>query len=195
MGKRIAVVSDYFSMDERDKYLSGTIIQSYQSVRRALEAVAFGQADFYVGDAFSAQYLISQGYLANLKPLNFAGFDGLGFSFAVISSGHELLDILNHTLAAIPRQTKSAIQRRWSPGGAFSIVNQRLILTPREQRWLDLHPRPVVVVDQALAPVSFFDAQGSSAALPRTYWTSSRAALASTSRYVLSPASRQCWSR
>ncbi len=160
VGKRIAVVSDYFSMDERDKYLSGTIIQSYQSVRRALEAVAFGQADFYVGDAFSAQYLISQGYLANLKPLNFAGFDGLGFSFAVISSGHELLDILNHTLAAIPRQTKSAIQRRWSPGGAFSIVNQRLILTPREQRWLDLHPRPVVVVDQALAPVSFFDAQG-----------------------------------
>ena len=160
VGKRIAVVSDYFSADERDKYLSGTSIQSYQSVRRALEAVAFGQADFYVGDAFSAQYLISQGYLANLKPLNFAGFDGLGFSFAVTASADELLDILNQTLAAIPRQTKISIQRRWSPGGAFSIVNQRLILTPREQRWLDRHPRPVVVVDQALAPVSFFDAQG-----------------------------------
>lgn len=159
-GKRIAVVSDYFSLDERDKYLSGTTIQSYQSVRRALEAVAFGQADLYVGDGFSAQYLISQGYLPNLKPLNFAGFDGQGFSFAVKASAHELLNILDRTLAAIPRQARTAIQRRWSPGGAFSIANQRLILTPQEQRWLDRHPRPAVVIDQALAPVSFLDAQG-----------------------------------
>lgn len=159
-GKRIAVVSDYFSVDERDKYLSGATIQSYQSVRRALEAVAFGQADLYVGDAFSAQYLISQGYLSNLKPLNFAGFDREGFSFAVKASAAELLNILDRTLVAIPPQARATIQRRWSPGGAFSIANQRLILTPREQRWLERNPRPVVAIDQALAPVSFIDAQG-----------------------------------
>ncbi|MBB4867999.1 two-component system sensor histidine kinase EvgS [Pseudomonas nitritireducens] len=159
-GKRIAVVSDYFATDEREKYLSGASVQPYQSVRQALEAVAFGQADLYVGDAFSAQYLISQGYLANLKLLNFASFNGPGFSFALNSSDAELLKIIDRTLAAFPRQAKGAIQRRWSPGGAFAITSQQLILTPQEQRWLDRHPRPVVVVDQALAPVSFFDAQG-----------------------------------
>jgi two-component system sensor histidine kinase EvgS len=158
-GKRIAVVSDYFALSERKQYFSGASVQTYQSVRRALEAVAFGQADLFVGDAFSAQYLISQGYLANLKPLNFAGFNGAGFSFA-LNASDPLLNIIDRTLAAIPRQAKSAIQRRWSPGGAFSIASQRLTLTPQEQRWLDRHPRPVVVVDQALAPVSFFDAQG-----------------------------------
>lgn len=159
-GKRIAVVSDYFSAQEREKYFSGASLQPYQSIRRALEAVAFGQADLYVGDAFSAQYLISQGYLANLKLLNFASFDGEGFSFALNASDHALLSIIDRTLDAIPQQTENAIQRRWNPGGAFSIGSQRLILTPQEQRWLDRHPRPVVLIDQALAPVSFFDAQG-----------------------------------
>jgi two-component system sensor histidine kinase EvgS len=160
VGKRIAVVSDYYSAEERDRYFSGASEKSYHSVLRALEAVAFGQADLYVGDVFSAQYLISQRNLANLKVLNFAGFDGPGFSFAVSASEPQLRDILDRTLAAIPRSVEAAIQRRWSPGGAYSIADQRLILTPREQRWLDRHPRPVVVVDQALAPISFFDAHG-----------------------------------
>lgn len=160
VGKRVAVVSDYYSADDRDRYLAGATVQSYQSVRRALEAVAFGQADLFVGDAFSAQYLISEGYLANLKLLNFASFNGQGFSFALNASDRALLDIVDRTLTAIPRQVETAIQRRWSPGGTSSIAGQRLILTPQEQRWLGRHPRPKVVIDQALAPVSFFDAQG-----------------------------------
>lgn len=160
VGKRIAVVSDYYSAEERDRYFSGASEKSYHSVLRALEAVAFGQADLYVGDVFTAQYLISQRNLANLKVLNFAGFDAPGFSFAVRASEPQLRDILDRTLAAIPRSAESTVQRRWSPGGAYSISDERLILTPREQRWLDRHPRPVVLVDQALAPVSFFDAQG-----------------------------------
>lgn len=160
VGKRIAVVSDYYPAEERDKYLTGSTVQSYQSVRRALEAVAFGQADLFVGDAFSAQYLISQGYLANLKLLNFASFNGQGFSFALNASDRTLLGIIDRTLASIPRQVETTIQRRWSPGGSSPIAGQRLILTPQEQRWVDRHPRPRVVIDQALAPVSFFDAQG-----------------------------------
>jgi two-component system sensor histidine kinase EvgS len=160
VGKRIAVVTDYYPADDRDRYLAGATVQSYQSVRRALEAVAFGQADLFVGDAFSAQYLISQGYLANLKLLNFASFNGQGFSFALNASDRTLLDIIDRTLDAIPRQAETAIQRRWSPGGGSPIAGQRLILTPQEQRWAERHPRPKVVIDQALAPVSFFDAQG-----------------------------------
>jgi len=159
VGKRIAVVTDYYPADDRDRYLAGATVQSYQSVRRALEAVAFGQADLFVGDAFSAQYLISQGFLANLKLLNFASFNGQGFSFALNASDRRLLDIIDRALNAIPRQAETAIQRRWSPAGS-SIAGQRLILTPQEQRWLDRHPRPKVVIDQALAPISFFDAQG-----------------------------------
>nr|ACP17944.1 putative multi-sensor hybrid histidine kinase [Pseudomonas nitroreducens] len=158
-GKRISVVSDYFSSEEIAKYLPKATIMPFQSVRQALEAVAFGQADLFVGDAFSAQYLISQGYLSNLKSLNFAGFNGAGFSFAVRSSDAPLLRVLDHVLAATPQQIDNAIQRRWSPGGAYSIANQRLILTPQEQRWLERNPHPVLVVDRALAPISFFDSQ------------------------------------
>lgn len=159
-GKRISVVSDYFSSDELAKHFPKSSIMPFQSVRQALESVAFGQVDIYVGDSFSAQYLISQGYLANLKPLNFVGFNGAGFSFALRDSDSPLLKILNSVLSVIPRQTENAIQRRWSSGGAYAVANKRLILTPQEQRWMERNPHPVLVVDQALAPVSFFDAQG-----------------------------------
>ncbi|MFV3304419.1 transporter substrate-binding domain-containing protein [Pseudomonas sp. NY15181] len=158
-GKRISVVSDYFSSEEIARYFPQATIMPSQSVRQALEAVAFGQADLFVGDSFSAQYLISQGYLANLKPLNFASFNGAGFSFAVRSSDDPLLRILDHALAATPQQVDNTIRRRWSPGGAYSIANQRLILTPQEQRWMERNPHPVLVVDRALAPISFFDSQ------------------------------------
>ncbi|MCJ1887886.1 transporter substrate-binding domain-containing protein [Pseudomonas sp. LA21] len=159
LGKRISVVSDYFSSEEIARYLPKATIMPFQSVRQALEAVAFGQADLFVGDAFSAQYLISQGYLSNLKSLNFTGFNGAGFSFAVRSSDDVLLRVLDHALAATPQQLDNSIQRRWSPGGAYSIANQRLILTPQEQRWMERNPHPVLVVDRALAPISFFDSQ------------------------------------
>lgn len=159
IGKRISVVSDYFSSEEVARYFPKSSITQFQSVRQALEAVAFGQTDLYVGDSFSAQYLISQGYLANLKALNFVGFNGVGFGFALKTANSPLPRIINRTLDAIPRQVENSIQRRWSTGGAYSIANQRLILTPQEQRWIERNPHPVLVADRALAPVSFFDSQ------------------------------------
>ncbi|MHB9798976.1 transporter substrate-binding domain-containing protein [Pseudomonas sp. MT3] len=158
-GKRLSVVSDYFSNEELARDFPGATIMPFLSLHQALEAVAFGQADLFVGDTFSAQYLMSQGYLANLKPLNFASFNGAGFSFAVRSSDEPLLKILDRALAATPQQLDNAIQRRWSPGGAYSIASQRLILTPQEQRWMERNPHPVLVVDRAQAPISFFDSQ------------------------------------
>lgn len=159
IGKRISVVSDYFSSEEVSKYLPGASIIPFESVRQALEAVAFGQADLFVGDAFSAQYLISQGYLGSLKALNFVGFDGTGFSFAAREASGPLLTVLNKALDAIPRPLENTIQRRWGSGVVYAIANQRLILTPQEQRWIERNPRPVLLIDRALAPISFFDSQ------------------------------------
>ncbi len=158
-GKRIAVVADYFSREELSSYYPKAEVVYFDSVRRALESAALGQVDAYVGDALSAQYLISQGYLVNLKLLNFASFNGAGFSFAMKSSGSPLLYIINQALDSTGAQQRLSIQRRWSVGGVFSISNHRLILTPQEQRWLEKHPRPRLAVNQTLAPLTFFDSQ------------------------------------
>ncbi|MBO3276580.1 transporter substrate-binding domain-containing protein [Pseudomonas schmalbachii] len=158
-GKRIAIVGDYFSSREVASYYPQSEIVNFNSLRRALEAVSLGQVDFYVGDAFSAQYLISQGYLVDLKMLNFAKFNCVGFSFALSASSENLLPILNKVLDSIPAQARLGIQRRWSSGAPYPILDQELVLTAQEQRWLKRHPRPVLTVDQALAPLTFFDSQ------------------------------------
>ncbi|MCY1395213.1 Virulence sensor protein BvgS [compost metagenome] len=156
-GRRIAVVDDYFSREEIARHYPRSGIVRFDSIRRALEAVSFGRADFYVGDAFSAQYIISQGYLLNLRMLNFARFDGGGFSFALAASNDRLRGILDKALESVPVPTSLVIQRRWGTGVPYSIAGSELVLTDQERRWLERHPRPVLVVDQALAPLTFFD--------------------------------------
>ncbi len=159
-GKRLAVVGDYFSPQELVEHFPDAEVVHFDSLRRALESVALGQVDAYVGDALSAQYLISQGYLVNLKLLNFANFNGIGFSFAARKDGSPLLYSVNEALQSVSAQQQLSIQRRWSVGGVFSISNHRLNLTPQELRWLERNPRPRLGIDQSLAPLTFFDSQG-----------------------------------
>ncbi|MDF3931049.1 transporter substrate-binding domain-containing protein [Pseudomonas citronellolis] len=158
-GKRIAVVDDYFSRQELRHHYPAAQVVPFGSVRRALESVALGQVDAYVGDALSAQYLISQGYLVNLKLLNFANFNSAGFAFAMRNDGSPLLYSINEVLENVGAQQHLAIQRRWSVGGVFSISNHRLNLTTQEARWLERNPRPRLAIDQSLAPLTFFDSQ------------------------------------
>ncbi|MBO3277023.1 transporter substrate-binding domain-containing protein [Pseudomonas schmalbachii] len=157
VGKRIALVDRYFSPEEISTHFPRSTLVVFDSLRHALEAVSFGRADVYVGDAFSAQYLISQDYQQKLKILNFARFNGGGFGFALNASNTRLLDILDKALGSIPTQTRMDIQRRWQAGVLYPIAGQELNLAPREQKWLSQHPRPVLVVDQSLAPVTFLD--------------------------------------
>ena len=159
-GRRLAVVGDYFSPKELADHFPDAEVVHFDSLRRALESVALGQVDAYVGDALSAQYLISQGYLVNLKLLNFANFNGVGFSFAARKDGSPLLYSVNEVLQNISAQQHLSIQRRWSVGGVFSISNHRLNLTPQELRWLEHNRRPRLGIDQSLAPLTFFDSQG-----------------------------------
>nr|NLU60098.1 hypothetical protein [Pseudomonas sp. BIGb0427] len=46
-------------------------LQLYPSTLSAIGAVAFGKADAYLGDAISANYLISMNYLNNVQLTDF----------------------------------------------------------------------------------------------------------------------------
>lgn len=159
-GKRVAVAADYLSQDELDQHYAQAEVVQFDSARRALESVALGQADAYVGDALSAQYLISQNYLVNLRLLNFANFDRAGFSFAARDEAGPLLEIINKALDSITPRQRVALQKRWSAGGVFAMSQHRLALTPQEQRWLERNPRLRLGVDPSLTPLTFLDEQG-----------------------------------
>ncbi|WVV47328.1 transporter substrate-binding domain-containing protein [Pseudomonas sp. NA13] len=126
----------------------------------AIGAVAFGQADVYLGDSISSNYLISKNYLNNIQLADFSRMEVQPFAFAVSRDNTRLLRIINAALQAIPASEHMSILRRWSAGGASMPGQQVLHFSVKEQRWLDAHPRIKVAVNENFLPLTFFDAQG-----------------------------------
>ncbi|MBX9699226.1 MAG: transporter substrate-binding domain-containing protein, partial [Acetobacteraceae bacterium] len=120
----------------------------------------FDQADVFLGDTISTHYMINKGYLNNIRMANFGKHEAHGFSFAVHKNNPELLAIINAMLMAIPASERENIAERWSAGSDILLTDQKLQLTHLEERWLAQHPVVRVVVNEAYAPLTFFDSDG-----------------------------------
>ena len=64
-GMRLALVYHYLPLSEVEKLYPQAIIRAYPSYQNALNAVAFDQADVFLGDTISTHYMINKGYLKN----------------------------------------------------------------------------------------------------------------------------------
>jgi len=159
-GLRLSMVYHYLPLDEIKALYPKAIIQSYPSYQNALNAVAFDQADVFLGDTVSTHYMINKGYLKNIKMANFGRHEAQGFSFAVRHDNAQLLAIINATLKAVPDSEQERIAKRWSAGSDILLSDNKLQLTGREEQWLAQHPVVRVVVRETLAPLTFFDAHG-----------------------------------
>jgi len=159
-GLRLSMVYHYLPLNEVKALYPKAIIQSYPSYQNAINAVAFDQADVFLGDTVSTHYMINKGYLKNIKMANFGKHEAHGFSFAVHRDNAQLLDIINAALKAVPQSEQQSIAKRWSAGSDILLSDQKLQLTEREERWLAQHPLVRVAVSETMAPMTFFDANG-----------------------------------
>ncbi|MNJ09682.1 Virulence sensor protein BvgS precursor [compost metagenome] len=157
---RLSMVYHYLPLDEIRANYPEARIQAYPSYQNALNAVAFDQADVFLGDTISTHYMINQGHLQNVKMANFGKHEPEGFSFAVQQNNHELLKLINATLENVSSNTREAIFKRWSVGSDVLLTDRKLQLSPCEERWLSKHPVVRVVVNETAAPVTFFDSNG-----------------------------------
>lgn len=159
-GLRLSMVYHYLPMEEVQSLYPKAIISTFPSYQNAINAVAFDQADVFLGDTISTHYLINKGYLNNVRMANFGKHEVHGFSFAVHQNNPELLGIINATLNATPTSERENIAKRWSAGSDILLTDHKLQLTGREERWLAQHPVVRVVVNEAFAPLTFFDDEG-----------------------------------
>jgi two-component system sensor histidine kinase EvgS len=160
VGLRLSMVYHYLPLEEVRAVYPKAIITSYPSYQNAINAVAFDQADVFLGDTISTHYMINKGYLNNVRMANFGRHEAQGFSFAVNRSNPELLGIINAMLMAVPTGERDSIAKRWSAGSDILLTDQKLQLSDHEERWLAQHPVVRVVVNEAFAPLTFFDNDG-----------------------------------
>jgi len=159
-GLRLSMAYHYLPPDEIRALYPKARLEVFPSFQNAINAVAFNQADVFLGDAISTHYVISKGYLNNIQMANFGKHEANGFSFAVRAENTALLDVVNLVLKGIPIDERIAISKRWGAGTDLLLTDQKLLLTQREERWIAQHPKVRVVINEAYAPLTFFDASG-----------------------------------
>ncbi|KAB0499637.1 transporter substrate-binding domain-containing protein [Pseudomonas vancouverensis] len=157
---RLSMVYHYLPLSEVKALYSKADITPYPSYQNAINAVAFGQADVFLGDTISTHYMINKGYLNNIRMANFGKHEAQGFSFAVHRDNPELLSIINAMIMDMPAGERENIAKRWSAGSDLLLTDQKLQFTDREEQWLKLNPIVRVVVNEAFAPLTFFDSDG-----------------------------------
>ncbi len=159
-GLRLSMVYHYLPLPEIRALYPKALITCYPSYQNAINAVAFDQADVFLGDTLSTHYMINKGYLNNVRMANFGKQEAQGFSFAVRRSNPQLLSIIDHVIKAVPATERDSIAKRWSAGSDLLLSEQKPQLTEREEAWLKQHPVVSVVVNEAFAPLTFFDNDG-----------------------------------
>lgn len=159
-GKRLAMLYHYLPERSVQQFYPQARVQLFPSTLAAVGAVAFGQADVYLGDAISAHYLIRKNYLNNVQLADFSLMESGRFAFALNGENNQLLHIVNQALAVIPANEQMNILRRWGAGDVSMPGTQSLQLSVAEQHWLDQHPRVRVAINENIAPITFIDSDG-----------------------------------
>ena len=159
-GLRLSMLYHYLPLSEVHAAYPGATLQSHPTSASALNAVAFGQADVFIGDTISTLYQLNQGHLPNLKMATFGKHEAVGFGFALRRDETVLLELVNATLSGLPALGRKDIFERWSTGSDTLMTDRKLQLSAREERWLQEHPVMRVVIDETAAPLTFFDKHG-----------------------------------
>lgn len=157
--RKLAMFYHYLPKAEVAQGYPDADVQFYPSSLSALSAVAFGQADSYLGNAISANHLINKNYLNNVE-LNTSHLEPGGIAFAVEAHNTRLLDIVDQALAVIPNVERNNIMRRWNAVRVDVPGLNRLHFSASEQKWLDSHPRVKVAINGVYLPLTYFDEKG-----------------------------------
>ena len=147
-------------------------IASFADTGTALQAVAQGDADAYLGFTPSVQYALSNEVFRGLR----IAFEDSGrpseLRFAVSRDHGALRDQLDRALAALYPSDETAIRARWL-GTTFDSPSiypaKRLVLTPAEQTWLRSLPPLTMGFDSGWPPFSYLDDGGHPSGIAAEY--------------------------
>ena len=159
-GLRLAMVDHYLPESEVRKQYPKTRLRLYRSTLAGLSAVALGEADAYLGDAISTDYLISKSLQGLVKIDHFSPLPTDAFAFALARDNPRLQRLIDSALARVSDSERLDILRRWNTGTTSLLLkNHTGALTAEEQDWIKQAPKIRVLINTSLAPLTFNDAE------------------------------------
>lgn len=142
---RLAFSKHYLTVERLQQSFPDADLVPYDNLTQAIEAVALGHADLYLGNVISAHYLIHTGHFSELNISNFTPLTSGHFNFYASKQQPELLALLNNVIAAVPHTEQQQILQRWSAGRALYMLAERIELSQAEHRYIE-RDKPVRLV-------------------------------------------------
>nr|WP_195761717.1 transporter substrate-binding domain-containing protein [Pantoea sp. 201603H] len=158
-GKKIALSCDSPYFTQWNSYKNDAEVTVYQSPAAAMNAVATGEADFFIGDALETNYLLNTGAFTQLRQLNLTPFESGGARMA-FANDPILLGAVNRVLNGVPSERKQTILQYWMGEEIAWTPSTRIQLTKSEQQWKKKHPVIRAVINENDVPFTFYDGQG-----------------------------------
>lgn len=122
----------------------------------SLEAVAYKEADAYIGNLAVTSYILRKRLLTNLKVVTRLDDMVTRTSFAVDKENPLLLGIIQKTLDSLTAQEKQTILDKWF----IASTRQTIKMTPAEEQWLQENPVLRLTGDPAWAPMTYLNDKG-----------------------------------
>ncbi|MBN2736509.1 MAG: transporter substrate-binding domain-containing protein [Spirochaetales bacterium] len=142
------------------------IVREYDSTSDALDAVAKGEAQAYIGNRAVAKYIIDRELLSGLQFQSKVKATKSSNSIGVRKDLPLLVSILDKAISAIPEEQKLAVFRKWSALSDQSILP---FLTSEESFWIQEHNIVRVAADSNWAPVEYLDKNGKIQGISRDF--------------------------
>lgn len=157
--KRIAVLNGYVDEAALNRAYPDSLIVLAPTLHSGMEALAQGDVDAFVGNEVIVRaYLALRPYL-KLSVQFESALAPSGLSFALRGDDIRLKSLVDRALDDLDESVGREIQRRWTAGLGDDVVNQRIRLSPQEQRWVRRHPQ-VTVASTQLPPYIYQDEKG-----------------------------------
>lgn len=153
-GKRIAMLNHYLPVSAVHEFYPEATVQLFPSTASGIGAVAFGQADAYLGDLVSTGHWAGNSSFRHLRAANFSAIHVANFAFAMKNTDAPLKRLVDTALLSITPSDSMPIIRRWDVNGSYIFGAQRVQFSQTELEWIATHPKVRVMVDADDPPLS-----------------------------------------
>ena len=156
-GLRVAATDEH--MNDLLRRYPRADLKVYADHDKAIAAAAFGQADVYVDDLYSAYYQINHAFYGYVRFERFSDLAIGGYSYALRADNNQLQRLINIALETIGDDRLTHLAKRWI-GNSFIPGEEPIDLTPQQVRWIKRNPVARLVINDDLAPGAYFDSNG-----------------------------------
>lgn len=158
-GKRVVLLDGYADANTVHAAYPDSDIILAPNLYSALEALAQGDVDAFIGnEVIVRSYNSLRPYLG--LQIKFEGaLPAVGFAFATRQSDQRLLNMMNGALSSLDESVSREVLGRWTAGLGADLLRQRMNFSPLEQRWIRRHSQVTVAAGQ-LPPYIYQAANG-----------------------------------